>query len=42
VLRYELDAAGGCRACGTLLAGRFGADLPALGRRRVPVRVAMG
>ena len=42
VLRYELDAAGGCRACGTLLAGHFGADPPALGRRRVPMRVAMG
>ena len=42
VLRYDLDAAGGCRACGTLLAGRFGTEAPALGQRRLPMRVAMG
>ena len=42
VLRYDLDAAGGCRACGTLLAGRFGTEAPALGQRQLPMRVAMG
>jgi pyruvate formate lyase activating enzyme len=42
VLSYELDERGYCRHCGTALAGRFGAERPALGRRHVPMRVAMG
>ena len=41
VLRYELDAGGACRHCGTTLAGRFGAAAERFGRRRVPVRVAV-
>jgi len=41
LLRYELDTAGRCRLCGTALAGRFAAEPPAVGRRVLPVRVAM-
>jgi pyruvate formate lyase activating enzyme len=41
LLRYDLDAAGCCAHCGTTLAGRFGSARPELGRRRVPLRVAM-
>ena len=41
LLRYDLDATGACQACGTALAGRFSAQAPALGRRQVPMRVAM-
>ena len=41
VLHYALDDAGHCRACGTALAGRFGPFDASLGRRRIPVRVAM-
>ncbi len=40
--RYELDARGSCRHCGTALAGRFAAFEGGFGRRRIPVRVAMG
>ncbi|MDE2613100.1 MAG: AmmeMemoRadiSam system radical SAM enzyme [Burkholderiales bacterium] len=39
LLRYELDAAGACRHCGTPLAGRFGGAAPPLGRRHPPMRV---
>ncbi|MBL0087033.1 MAG: AmmeMemoRadiSam system radical SAM enzyme [Ideonella sp.] len=41
LLRYELDGPGRCRRCGTALAGRFASTPPALGRRLVPMRVAM-
>jgi pyruvate formate lyase activating enzyme len=41
VLGYGLDAAGCCRHCGTAVAGRFAAEAPVLGRRRIPMRVAM-
>ncbi len=40
VRRYALDADGACKACGTALAGRFGAAAGGFGRRRVPVRIA--
>jgi pyruvate formate lyase activating enzyme len=42
ILGYALDAGGRCTHCGTAVAGRFAAEPPALGRRRVPVRLAMG
>jgi len=41
LLRYDLDALGRCRHCGTALAGRFGAERPPLGVRRVPTRLRM-
>ena len=42
VLHYALDEKGGCPHCGTLIAGRFGQGFAGgLGRRRVPVRVAV-
>ena len=41
LLRYDLDGSGHCLHCGTAIAGRFGGDRPALGRRRVPMRVRM-
>ncbi|MBI5719618.1 MAG: AmmeMemoRadiSam system radical SAM enzyme [Burkholderiales bacterium] len=41
LLRYDLDAAGRCRHCGTALAGRFAAGPPQLGRRHIPMRVVM-
>ena len=43
ILRYDLDDAGRCRACGTALPGRFGGfeAASAFGARRIPVRVAM-
>jgi pyruvate formate lyase activating enzyme len=42
VLHYTLDAAGACPHCGTAVAGRFDARFAGqLGRRRVPMRVAM-
>jgi pyruvate formate lyase activating enzyme len=41
LLRYDLDASGRCAHCGTAIAGRFGAEAPHLGRRLVPMRVAM-
>jgi pyruvate formate lyase activating enzyme len=41
VLHYELDAAGACPHCGTVIAGRFDARFAGrLGRRRLPMRVA--
>jgi len=40
ILRHELDEAGRCPHCGHAVAGRFAGYSPALGRRRVPVRVA--
>ncbi|MBX3600416.1 MAG: AmmeMemoRadiSam system radical SAM enzyme [Rubrivivax sp.] len=42
ILRYDVDTTGACPHCGTALAGRFGGEPPRLGRRRVPMRVAMG
>jgi pyruvate formate lyase activating enzyme len=42
ILRYELDDQGRCTHCGTALPGRFAAFERSRGRRRVPVRVAMG
>jgi pyruvate formate lyase activating enzyme len=41
VLRYDLDAEGGCRHCGSALAGRFDAKAGGFGRRRIPMRVAV-
>jgi pyruvate formate lyase activating enzyme len=41
ILRYDVDAAGRCSHCGTAVAGRFDGERPALGRRHVPMRVAM-
>jgi len=41
VLRYDLDAEGACRHCGSALAGRFGAAPGGFGRRRIPMRVAV-
>lgn len=40
VRRYELDAQGACRHCGSALAGRFAERAGGFGRRRIPVRVA--
>lgn len=40
VQRYELDARGACRHCGTPLAGRFAAGPGGFGPRRIPVRLA--
>ena len=39
ILRYELDDGGDCPHCGRPIAGRFGSS-PAIGRRRIPMRVA--
>jgi pyruvate formate lyase activating enzyme len=39
--RYELDAQGHCRNCGSSLAGRFGGEAPRLGARHIPMRVVM-
>jgi pyruvate formate lyase activating enzyme len=39
--RYELDAQGHCRHCGTAIAGRFGGEAPRLGARHIPMRVVM-
>jgi len=39
--RYELDAQGRCRHCGTALAGRFGGPAPRPGLRHIPIRVTM-
>jgi pyruvate formate lyase activating enzyme len=43
ILRYDLDDAGRCRACGSTIPGRFGGfeAAAAFGARRIPVRVAM-
>ncbi|UCH16746.1 MAG: AmmeMemoRadiSam system radical SAM enzyme [Burkholderiales bacterium] len=41
VLRYDLDAEGACRHCGSALAGRFDAAAGGFGRRRIPMRVAV-
>ena len=41
VLRYDLDDRGRCGHCARALAGRFNAEAPALGRRQLPIRVAM-
>jgi pyruvate formate lyase activating enzyme len=41
VLRYALDAQGGCPHCGTRIAGRFAPSFErGFGRRRIPVRMA--
>jgi len=40
ILRYELDAHGRCPHCGSAVAGRFGSHAPAVGRRRVPMRIS--
>jgi pyruvate formate lyase activating enzyme len=37
--RYELTPAGSCPACGTRIAGRFGAFRRAFGPRRIPVAI---
>jgi pyruvate formate lyase activating enzyme len=37
ILDYRLDAGGRCGACGTAIAGRFGATAGHFGRRRQPV-----
>ena len=37
---YRINAANRCGACGTHIAGRFGAFAPPFGRRRIPVLVA--
>jgi pyruvate formate lyase activating enzyme len=42
ILRCDLTPDGRCPHCGTALAGRFGAPPGRLGRRRIPLRVAMG
>ena len=39
ILGYTLDARGQCPACGTALAGRFGAATGHFGRQRIPVRI---
>ena len=39
---YALTADGACTHCGTVLPGRFAAFERGFGRRRIPVRVAMG
>jgi pyruvate formate lyase activating enzyme len=41
ILRHELGGSGACPHCGTAVAGRFGGERPVLGRRRIPVRVAV-
>jgi pyruvate formate lyase activating enzyme len=42
VLRYALDAEGGCPHCGTRVAGRFAPRFErGFGRRRIPVRVSV-
>ena len=41
LLSYALDPSGRCKSCGTALAGRYVAEVPALGQRVVPVRVRM-
>ena len=41
ITRYELDAAGACPHCGTALAGRFGSAAGGVGRRRMPLRMAV-
>ncbi len=40
ILRYEINDSGACPHCGAAIAGRFGSYSPALGRRRIPLRVA--
>jgi pyruvate formate lyase activating enzyme len=40
ILRHEIDSRGCCPHCGTAIAGRFGGTAPAIGRRRIPMRVA--
>jgi pyruvate formate lyase activating enzyme len=40
ILRHDLDERGLCPHCGTAVAGRFSSHSPALGRRRIPMRVA--
>jgi pyruvate formate lyase activating enzyme len=42
LLCYDVDAQGRCPHCATPLAGRFGKAPGHFGRRRIPVRVAMG
>ncbi len=41
ILAYELTPEGACGHCGTPIPGRFGRFMPAHGRRRMPVRIAM-
>jgi len=41
VLRYALSDEGACAHCATPLAGRFGHFEGGIGRRRIPVRIAM-
>ncbi|MBH9552043.1 AmmeMemoRadiSam system radical SAM enzyme [Inhella gelatinilytica] len=40
LLRYELTESGACRHCGTVLAGRWGAQAGTFGPRRIPVRLS--
>jgi pyruvate formate lyase activating enzyme len=42
IRRYELSDDGRCPHCATPIAGRFGAYREAFGRRRIPVRLAVG
>ncbi|MFO1395592.1 MAG: AmmeMemoRadiSam system radical SAM enzyme [Burkholderiales bacterium] len=42
IREYALTADGACTHCGTVLPGRFAAFERGFGRRRIPVRVAMG
>ncbi len=41
ILRDEIDEGGACGHCGTAIAGRFDGQRPSVGRRRIPVRLAM-
>ncbi len=41
ILAYELTPEGACGHCGAAIPGRFGRFMPAHGRRRMPVRIAM-
>ncbi len=41
ILAYEITAEGACGNCGAAIPGRFGLGIPARGRRRMPVRIAM-
>jgi pyruvate formate lyase activating enzyme len=42
IRRYELSDDGRCPHCATPIAGRFGAYRESFGRRRIPVRLAVG
>ena len=39
IIRYEIDPAGRCRACGTAVAGRFGKYSGRFGNRRIPLAI---